>query len=47
MKKAVLILWALFSCAVMTAQQKYLLENENMLAEIDLKRGALSGFKNK
>lgn len=38
---------ALFSCAVMKAQQKYLLENEHMLAKIDLKQGALSGFKNK
>lgn len=37
----------LFGCVGLKAQQRHLLENENALAEIDLRQGALVGLKNK
>ena len=47
MKKLGVILLVLLGCVGLKAQQKYLLENENALAEIDLRQGALVGLKNK
>lgn len=37
----------LLGCVGLKAQQKFLLENENALAEIDFRQGALVGLKNK
>ena len=41
MKKLGVILLVLFGCVGLKAQQRHLLENENALAEIDLRQGAL------